>query len=248
MRDIIKVEKLRKTYSSTGEEALKGISFSVMEGEFLGLLGPNSAGKTTTISVLCGLLKITEGEVMLNGIDVRKNPRLIRKFIGYIPQDIALFPTLTVKENMKFFAKLNGLGGDSLDKAIGEGLEAVKLTPHRNKMISRCSGGIRRRTNLICGLLHRPGIIFLDEPTLGIDEQSRILIFNFLKELNNNGTTIIYTTHYMKEVEALCSDAIIIDGGLIIEQGKTSEIINKYPGCNNLSEVFIHLTGKELRD
>ncbi len=248
MKEVIIVKNLRKVYRSTGEEALKGLSFTVKEGEFLGLLGPNAAGKTTTISVLCGLLRITSGEVLVNGIDTRKDPRGIRKHIGYIPQDIALFPTLTVKENMKFFAKLNGLRGQELKRIIREGLEAVKLTPHRNKVIAKCSGGIKRRTNLISGLLHKPGIIFLDEPTLGIDEQSRIMIFRFLQQLNAQGATIIYTTHYMKEVETLCSDAIIIDNGLIIEQGKPDDIVRKYPECSNLSEVFIHLTGRELRD
>lgn len=248
MKEIIKVENLRKIYKSTGEEALKGVSFSVLEGDFFCLLGPNSAGKTTTISILCGLVKITEGEVYLNGINVKTNYREIKKHIGFVPQDIALYPTLTVKENIRYFAKLNGLKGKALNDSIQEGLDVVKLAPHENKKIVKCSGGIKRRTNLICGLIYKPKIIFLDEPTLGIDVQSRIMIFQFIRKLNAEGATIIYTTHYMEEVENLCSKVIIIDNGIIIEQGKPVDIVNKYTDCKDLGEVFIKLTGKELRD
>ncbi len=245
---VIDVKNLKKVYRRTYEPALNNINLSIHQGELFGLLGPNAAGKTTLISILCGLLTITQGEVTVNNIDVRRLPKKIAKFIGLVPQHIALYQSLTVRENLRFFGQMHGLNGSSLKKRMDECLSIVGLIKHSNKLISNCSEGIRRRANLITGLIHNPDILFLDEPTLGVDAQSRNLIFEYLKKLNNSGTTMIYTTHYMKEAENLCSRITIIDDGNIIAEGSPSELINNTLDCCDLGQVFLKLTGKELRD
>ncbi|MFH1321777.1 MAG: ABC transporter ATP-binding protein [Bacteroidota bacterium] len=245
---VIETKQLKKVYPGTKEEALKGINLSVFEGEFFGLLGPNSAGKTTLISIFCGLLKISHGEVFVNNINVNRHPGKIKKLIGLIPQEIALYPSLTIKENLRYFGQLHGIYGKELNNRIDESLSIVRLTGHSDKLVSKCSNGIKRRANLIAGLIHKPAIVFLDEPTLGVDAQSRNLIFEYLKQLNNTKTTIIYTTHYMEEVENLCSRIVIIDNGKIIEHGRPDELIRKHNDCINFGQVFLKLTGKELRD
>ncbi len=247
-RNIITVKQLVKLYKGSHEEALKGIDLFITEGDFLGLLGPNSAGKTTIISILCGLLKITQGEVFVNNVDVKKYPAKIKRLIGLIPQELALYPTLTVKENLKYFGSLHGIHGVELQARVEECLAVVELHSHANKIISKCSGGIKRRVNLVSGLIHNPMIVFLDEPTLGVDAQSRNLIFEYLKMLNDKGMTLIYTTHYMEEAQNLCSKVIIIDDGNIVENGVPAELIEKYSGCRDLGQVFLELTGKSLRE
>lgn len=245
---IIEVKQLKKVYKGTNEEALKGIDLTVYKGELLGLLGPNAAGKTTLISIICGLLKITEGQVKVADIDIKRNPKRIRKIIGLIPQDIALYPRLTIKENLRYFGQMHGLHAKQLSDRMDECLSVVQLNNHANKLVSKCSGGIKRRANLIAGLIHKPIILFLDEPTLGVDAQSRNLIFEYLKGLNEGGTTILYTTHYMREAENLCSRVTIIDNGILVADGKPEELINKTKDCIDLGQVFLKLTGKELRD
>ncbi len=246
--NIIEIKDLHKKYKKAEDEALKGISFQIPKGAFYGLLGPNSAGKTTLISIICGLLKITSGEVILDGIHVEKSPDRIRKIIGLIPQEIALFPNLTIKENIVFFGKMQGIFGNELKRKVEECIEVVKLESHANKIVSKCSGGIKRRANLVAGLIHSPKVVFLDEPTLGVDAQSRNLIFEYLQQLNSEGATLIYTTHYMKEAETLCSWVNIIDNGRIIVQGTPKELIESHDNCSDLGQVFISLTGRDLRD
>ena len=248
MSALIEVNNLRKTYKGSTQAVLKGIDMQIQAGEFFGLLGPNAAGKTTMISLMCGLLKITSGSVHIHGKDVWNDNAEIREMIGLIPQEIALYPTLTVKENLRFFGQMYGMRRKELEQRIDECLNILKLQPHADKRVANCSGGIRRRTNLMCGLIHKPEIIFLDEPTLGVDAQSMNLIYEYLKELNNAGTTVIYTTHYMREAENLFSRVTIIDDGMIISDGSPEELIKGNPGCRDLGEVFISLTGRELRD
>lgn len=248
MHGIIQISKLIKTYKGNPGEVLKGVDMEVFEGEFLGLLGPNAAGKTTLISVICGLLKFDSGSAYVNGIDIGKHHRQLNNMIGLIPQEIALYPTLTVKENMEFFGRLHGLQGGQLKSAVDKYLDVVQLGTHAKKRISKCSGGIKRRANLVAGLIHEPDIIFLDEPTLGVDAQSMNLIYEYLQQLNGSGKTIVYTTHYMKEAENLCNRVTVIDDGKIIANGTPAELIKNNPGCNDLGQVFIKLTGRELRD
>jgi ABC-2 type transport system ATP-binding protein len=245
---VISIADLRKRYKGSEEEALKGIQLTIYDGENFGLLGPNSAGKTTLISIICGLLKFDTGMVEVKGIDVKLHPRKLRPVIGLVPQEISLYPNLTIRENLTFIGCMHGIYGKQLEEKIEYFLDVVKLKPHQSKVISKCSGGIKRRTNLVAGLIHNPQLIFLDEPTLGVDEQSRNLIFEFLEQLNKEGATIIYTTHYMKEAENLCHRILIIDNGTIIAMGTPSELIKNNDGCSDLGQVFLKLTGKELRE
>ncbi|HOY32812.1 MAG TPA: ABC transporter ATP-binding protein [Bacteroidales bacterium] len=248
MPAVIRISDLKKTYKGNSEEVLKGVDLEIFKGEFFGLLGPNAAGKTTLISIICGLLKFDSGSVDVNGIDISKHYRQINQFIGLIPQEIALYPTLTIRENLEFFGEMHGLSGNTLKNTIDEYISVVQLEHHSRKRIANCSGGIKRRANLIAGLVHDPEIIFLDEPTLGVDAQSMNLIYDYLRKLNGSGKTIIYTTHYMKEAETLCNRVTIIDDGEIIAKGVPAELIADNPGCSDLGQVFIKLTGRELRD
>ncbi len=245
---IIEIKKLSKTYKGTNEPAVKSISLDIYPQEIFGLLGPNGAGKTTTISILCGLFPPTEGNVSIDGLDIRSNLDQIKQLIGVVPQDIALYPTLTARENLTFYGNMYGLRGKELRNQISDFLYVFGLEKFANRLIGKYSGGMKRRVNLIAGLLHHPKIIFLDEPTVGIDVQSRILILNYLKEINKSGTTIIYTSHYMEEAEHLCTRVAIMDQGKIISIGKPSDLLATNPEFKNLENVFIHLTGKDLRD
>ncbi len=248
MPAIITISDLKKSYKGNPDLILKGVDLTIEEGEFFGLLGPNAAGKTTLISIICGLLYFDQGAVTVKNIDISKHYRRLNHIIGLIPQEIALYPTLTVKENIEFFGQMHGISGKILDKSVKEYLAVVKLDQHANKRISSCSGGIKRRANLIAGLIHNPEIIFLDEPTLGVDAQSMNLIYDYLQQLNGSGKTIIYTTHYMKEAENMCNRVTIIDEGNIIANGTPKELIENNKGCNDLGQVFLKLTGRELRD
>ena len=248
MSAIITISNLKKSYKGNPDEILKGINLEIHEGEFFGLLGPNAAGKTTLLSIICGLLSFSEGSVMVKNIDIGKHYRRLNPIIGLIPQEIALYPTLTVKENIAFFGEMHGLSGKALHDAVTHYIEVVKLEHHANKRISNCSGGIKRRANLVAGLIHNPEIIFLDEPTLGVDAQSMNLIYDYLMHLNGSGKTIIYTTHYMKEAETMCNRVTIIDDGTIIANGTPTELIAANDACNDLGQVFLKLTGRELRD
>jgi ABC-2 type transport system ATP-binding protein len=248
MSALIEVSGLKKIYKGNPVPALNGIDLTIEGGEFFGLLGPNAAGKTTLISAMCGLLKITEGSVKIKGMDVCSENYPVRNLIGLIPQEIALYPTLTVRENFSFFGRMYGLKTKALNARIEECLDLLKLHAHEGKRVSHCSGGIRRRANLMCGLIHEPEIIFLDEPTLGVDAQSMNLIYEYLQMLNRSGKTIIFTTHYMREAESLFSRVTIIDDGMIIANGTLTKLTAENPGCRDLGEIFLKLTGKELRD
>lgn len=247
-RPIIEIKKLSKTYKGNNEPAVASVSLDIFPQEIFGLLGPNGAGKTTTISILCGLFPPTEGDVLIDGLDIRTNLDQVKQIIGVVPQDIALYPTLTARENLTFYGNMYGIMGKELHDRIDEFLLIFGLEKFANRLVGKYSGGMKRRVNLIAGLLHRPKIIFLDEPTVGIDVQSRILILNYLKDLNKSGTTIIYTSHYMEEAEHLCTRVAIMDQGKIISAGKPTELLAKHPEFKNLENIFIHLTGKDLRD
>ncbi len=245
---LIRIKDLSKTYQGADEPALRSISLDIFPNEIFGLLGPNGAGKTTTISILCGLFPPGEGSVTIDGLDIRADLHSIKKIIGTVPQDVALYPSLTAMENLTFFGNMYNLRGKSLRDKIMERLRTFGLERYANKKVGTFSGGMKRRVNLIAGLLHDPKVLFLDEPTVGIDVQSRIVILNFLHEINKVGTTIIYTSHYMEEAENLCSRVAIIDRGTIISIGNPKELVAERPEFKNLENLFLHLTGKELRD
>jgi ABC-2 type transport system ATP-binding protein len=244
----IEIIDLSKTYKGAEEPALESISLTVPEGEIFGLLGPNGAGKTTTINILCGILCASSGSIKILGMDSNQNHDAIKHLIGVVPQDIALYPSLTARENLKFIGSMYGLSGKKLSDRVNECLKLFGLDKFGNRFISTYSGGMKRRVNLIAGILHQPRILFLDEPTVGIDVQSRTVIIEFLKQLNAEGTTIIYTSHYMEEAEILCSSIGIIDRGRIITQGRPSEMVGSKPEYNNLESIFLNLTGRKLRD
>jgi len=244
----IETTELVKIYKGGDEPALNGLSLTVNHGEIFGLLGPNGAGKTTMINILCGILSATSGRVQLAGYDLDKNMKEIRQLIGAAPQDTALYPTLTARENLYFFGSMYGLYGKVLRERVNHYLFVFGLEKFANRYIRTYSGGMKRRINLIAGILHQPRILFLDEPTVGIDVQSRTVILEYLKKLNNEGTTIVYTSHYMEEAEHLCSMIAIIDQGRIITEGRPAELIGRHPGYTNLESIFLHLTGRTLRD
>jgi ABC-2 type transport system ATP-binding protein len=245
---IIEIRELTKFYKGNEDPAINNISLDINTGEIFGLLGPNGAGKTTTISILCGLFSPSSGSVKIDGMDIHHNLDNIKRIIGVVPQDVALYPTLTALENLRFFGNMFGLRGKILDERISEKLKFFGLEKFARKRISTYSGGMKRRVNLIAGLLHEPKILFLDEPTVGIDVQSRIVILDYLKEINKSGTTIIYTSHYMEEAENLCTHVAIIDRGIIISIGNPKKLVSEHPEYKNLENLFLHLTGKDLRD
>lgn len=245
---IIEIQHLTKTFRHAAEAAVKGISFSIQRNEIFGLLGPNGAGKTTTISMLCGLFPPSSGQIIIDGKNFQEHLSEIKKLIGIVPQDIALYPTLTARENLDFYGHMYGLRGKQLKDRRDEWLEKLGLSDAANRKVATYSGGMKRRINLIAGLLHRPQILFLDEPTVGVDVQSRNVIIDHLEAVNKEGTTIIYTSHHMEEAEHFCTRVLIIDNGRLITQGTPSELISHNPGCHNLEAVFLHLTKRKLRD
>jgi len=245
---MIEIRDLVKIYKGSDEAAIKSISIDIYPNEIFGLLGPNGAGKTTTISILCGLFPPTSGSVQIGGMDIHNNLNEIKQIVGVVPQEIALYPTLTARENLVFYGNMYGLKGKMLKDRIEEYIAVFHLEKFANKLISRYSGGMKRRVNLLAGLLHKPRILFLDEPTVGVDVQSRVVILEYLKEINKSGTTIIYTSHYMEEAENLCTRVAIMDQGTIISQGDPKKLVAERPEFKNLENIFIHLTGKDLRD
>ena len=245
---IIEINSLSKTFKGAPEPAVNNISLAIKKNEIFGLLGPNGAGKTTTISILCGLFPATKGAIVIDGKILEGNIDSIKQVIGVVPQDIALYPMLSARENLSFYGHMYGLSGKSLKDKIEMWLSNFGLTDSANKRLSTYSGGMKRRVNLIAGILHEPKILFLDEPTVGVDVQSRNVIIEHLKELNKTGTTIIYTSHYMEEAEHFCSRVAIIDYGKIIVEGSPKELISANKGCRNLEDVFLHLTKRTLRD
>ncbi|MCX6333379.1 MAG: ABC transporter ATP-binding protein [Bacteroidia bacterium] len=247
-KPVIEVKDLVKKYKGSGEEALRGIDLSVREGEFLGLLGPNSAGKTTFTSIVCGLIDPTSGSVKIFDRDIALSLKDVKKRIGLVPQEIALYSGLTVKENIYFYGHLMGYHGEVLKKRADSLIEIFNLGEHLSKLLLHCSGGIKRRVNLISGIIHDPELLILDEPTLGVDIQLREMIFGHLAGLNRKGTTVIYTTHYMKEAEQLCSRVNIIDHGVLIANGTPASLIASNTGCEDLGQVFLKMTGRDLRD
>jgi ABC-2 type transport system ATP-binding protein len=214
MGDFLDVDGLRKSYGRT--VALDGVSFQVAAGELFGLLGPNGAGKSTLIAILSCLLPATAGRATLLGEELSPANAAARRLIGIVPQDLAIYPDLTARENLAFFGKLYGLGGPNLRRQADEVLEAVALLDRADDRAGTFSGGMKRRLNLGAALVHRPRILFLDEPTVGVDPQSRNHIFEGVRRINAAGTTIIYTSHYMEEVQALCSRVGILDHGRLI--------------------------------
>ena len=248
MKNLLEVHQLSKCF---GDKAVvKDISFSVKQGEILGFLGPNGAGKSTTLHMITTLLEPTAGHISFEEAPVADHNYTYKRALGLVPQDIAVFSDLTAYENVKFFCSLYGIKGAALKKAAESALDCVGLLDHKNEYPDTFSGGMKRRLNIACSIVHKPRLLIMDEPTVGIDPQSRNKILEVTKNLSQEGTTIIYTSHYMEEVEAICSRIIIIDHGEILEEGSLEAIKSKYlsSGADNLEAIFLQLTGTALRD
>ena len=222
MPNILEVQNLAKNYGDF--QAVKGVSFNIEEGEIFSLLGPNGAGKTTTISMLSTLYTPTSGDAIIAGHSVTKSPMDVRNAIGVVPQDLALYEDLTAKENLIFWGQMYGLSGKPLTSRVDEVLEQIGLTDKAKDRVKTYSGGMKRRVNIGVGLLHQPKLLFMDEPTVGIDPQSRRAILDTVKDLNKKGMTVLYTTHYMEEAEELSNRVGIIDNGELIAIGTQKEL------------------------
>jgi ABC-2 type transport system ATP-binding protein len=222
MPPILEANNLVKQYGDF--TAVKNVSFQIERGEIFSLLGPNGAGKTTTISMLSTLLEPTSGDAHIDGYFITKDPIAVRKIIGVVPQEIALYEPLTARENLIFWGRMYGLGGAELNRRADQGLEQVGLSDRARSRVQTFSGGMKRRLNIAVGLLHQPQILFMDEPTVGIDPQSRRSILDAVKELNQQGLTVLYTTHYMEEAQELSHRVGIIDHGEMIANGTQKEL------------------------
>jgi ABC-2 type transport system ATP-binding protein len=222
MESILEVKDLKKNYGDFA--AVKGITFDIKEGEIFSLLGPNGAGKTTTISMLSTLYTPTAGDASIGGHSISKDPMAVKQVIGVVPQELALYEDLTARENLIFWGQMYGLSGKSLNSRVGEVLEQIGLVDKAKNKIKTYSGGMKRRVNIGVGLLHKPRLLFMDEPTVGIDPQSRRAILDTVKELNQQGMTVLYTTHYMEEAAELSNRVGIIDHGELIALGTQDEL------------------------
>ncbi|MBP6312827.1 MAG: ABC transporter ATP-binding protein [Flavobacteriales bacterium] len=241
----IRVRGVVKKYGNRADVAVDHIDLDVRSGEFLGLLGPNGAGKTTLISIITGVRTASEGSVLIKGHDVASIPDVAHECIGFVPQNIALYEMLTARENLAFFGKLHGMDAQTIRERSDHLLERAGLLARAHERVGTWSGGMQRRLNLITALLHGPAIIFLDEPTVGIDIQSRTAIWVLLEEINKAGTTIVYTSHHLEEAARLCSRVVIMDQGRIV--GEVTDT-KGHGGTERLEEVFLGLTGMEYRD
>jgi ABC-2 type transport system ATP-binding protein len=220
---ILIVENLWKSYAKA--VALQGLTFEVSRGEFFGLLGPNGAGKTTTIGLLSGLIEPNRGHVVIDGVDLFLRPMEAKARLGLVPQSFALYPTLCARDNLVFFGRIYGLKGKHLSERIARVLEIVELTDRANQTVATFSNGMKRRLNIAAGLLHEPEILILDEPTVGVDTQSRNAILESIHSLNQFGVTVLYTTHYIEEAQRLCDRVAIIDQGKIIALDSPARLI-----------------------
>jgi ABC-2 type transport system ATP-binding protein len=242
---MINVSNLRKTFDTI--EALKGISFNIKQGECYGLLGPNGAGKTTTISILSSILEPNVGEVTIAGYDLKNNPLDCKKNIGVVTQEIALYNELSAYDNLLFWGGLYNVPKVELITRIDEMLKLFGLSDRKNDKVKTYSGGMKRRINIASALLHRPKVLFMDEPTVGIDPQSRNLIFEVVEKLHKEGMTIVYTTHYMEEAERLCDRIGIIDHGKIITQGTLDELKTSGSMKESVVITFANLTDERYK-
>lgn len=246
---VLKTSRLTKKYGS--KTVVDNLDIEIKKGEVFGLLGPNGAGKSTTINMICSLTKPTDGEITLFDKNLKSDRNTILSRIGYIPQDLAIHGKLKAWENVELFTSLYGIKGSELKSRIEESLKYVDLWDHKNDFAKNFSGGMKRRLNIACAIGHRPELLIFDEPTVGIDPQSRNFILEKIKKSNENGATVIYTSHYMEEVEAICTRIAIMDNGKVIACGTSEELKNMVRKGDeeiSLEQVFLTLTGKNLRD
>jgi ABC-2 type transport system ATP-binding protein len=228
--------------------AVDGVHFGIDSGEAFGLLGPNGAGKTTTVSMMCGLVVPSGGDVIIDGHSILHEPMAVRRVIGVVPQDIALYPTLSARENLTFFARMQDVPSDTLASRVDAVLDIVQLADRQKDRIETYSGGMKRRINIAVGLLNQPKLLILDEPTVGVDPQSRNSILETLKELNRQGMTLLYTSHYMEEVQFLCTHIAIIDHGKVIADGTQHDLRLQAGNKDIISVQLVREADVGLRD
>jgi len=242
MKTIIKTTRLTKSYSAKGPVVLDIPSLEIQEGEFFGLLGPNGAGKTTFISILSGMLPPSGGQVHIFNQDVLHHPASIQQRIGLVPQQTALYESLTARENLALFSRLYGLSRKQRMARIDYCLELTGLSEHANRRIATFSGGMKRLINFCIGIIHEPDLLILDEPTLGIDTQARHALLSMISTLNRENMTIIYTTHYIEDAERLCSRIAMINRGRVVCQGTPEELLGQHPDSETLEYLFLRVT------
>lgn len=245
---LLQIENLCKNYGE--KTVVSEVNFNVKDGDILGFIGPNGAGKSTTINMISTIEPSDNGGILFQGKDIKKQEKYFKQSLGIVPQDLALYEDLNAYDNVRFFCSLYNLKGDELTKSVKEALEFVGLWDKCKDYPSKFSGGMKRRLNIACAIAHHPKILIMDEPTVGIDPQSRNNILETIKILNKRGTTVIYTSHYMEEVEALCNRIVLLDNGIVIENLEKDVYKSKYEalGYETLEETFLYLTGTDLRD
>ena len=248
----VQVNDLKKTFGKI--EAVNGVSFTIGKSEIFGLLGPNGAGKSTTINMMCGYLEPTSGDTLIDGLSITKEPLRVKRLIGVVPQEIALYKDLNPLENLDFFGQLYNMPAKARKARAVDVLQFVGLYERRKDAVKTFSGGMQRRINMAIAMMHQPSLLLMDEPTVGVDPQSRENIFDTIEKLRDQGTTILYTTHYMEEAERLCNHIAIMDEGRIIAMGTLEQLLalrdqaREVQRPHGLQELFIQLTGKTLRD
>ncbi|MCC0656397.1 ABC transporter ATP-binding protein [Clostridioides sp. ES-S-0123-01] len=245
---LLEIEKLSKRYKN--KEVVSRESFKILEGDILGFIGPNGAGKSTSINMFTTIVSPDSGDIYYKGKSIKNQQNVFKSDLGVVPQELAIYEDLSAYDNVKFFCSLYGFRGNELKSRTKEALEFVGLWGRHKELPSKFSGGMKRRLNIACAIAHSPKILIMDEPTVGIDPQSRNKIMEAIKTINKNGTTIIYTSHYMEEIEALCNRIILIDEGVILEDLDKSVYKDKYLklGFKTLEDIFLYLTGTNLRD
>lgn len=247
MSNVIELYNVSKKYPKATRFSLKDITFSIKQGDKIGIFGPNGAGKTTLMSILCRILPQTSGTVDYKHNDASVDSKQFLHSIGYVPQDFSFYPELTPYQNLMYFGTLYSIPKSELKKRIDELMTVLGLNHVTHKKIHTFSGGMKRRVNLAIGIINNPAILFLDEPTVGVDVQSKNAIMAYLEELNAKGTTVVYTSHHMNEAEHFCNTIVLIDQGELIVQGEIKEVINQH-NASDLQALFLQLTGSEYRD
>jgi ABC-2 type transport system ATP-binding protein len=243
----IDIENMDFRYPGNSDLSFSKLDLKIANGERFGLFGPNGAGKTTLISLMTGLLSADGGHIKLFGKEVGKQNNEVNKLFGFVPQDFSFYQELSPVENLEFFGAWSGLNKQTIKKRTDHLLNILGLEEVRNKQVQKFSGGMKRRVNLAIGVIHNPKILFLDEPTVGVDVQTRHAIINYLLELNKNGTTLVYTSHQLNEAEGLCEQVALIDDGKIIAHNDLDKLLKDYKE-DSLEHLFLNLTGKDYRN
>lgn len=243
----IQIEHMGFRYPDNAEVSFTDLNLQVAKGTRFGLFGPNGAGKTTLMNLMTGVLSADTGSIKLLDQQIIHNNKEINKLFGFVPQDFSFYQELSPAENLEFFGAWAGLNKNEIANRTDELLNILGLNDVRNKPVEKFSGGMKRRVNLAIGVIHNPQVLFLDEPTVGVDVQTRTAIISYLLDLNKKGTTLIYTSHQLNEAEDLCEQIAMIDQGKIITQGHIDDVLKEH-NQQNLEELFINLTGKAYRD